>query len=115
VLYNLSVINITERIREIATIKVLGFDDTEVSSYIFRENVILTVIGTLEGLFWGVIVHRLVLNVAEVDIITFVRDISFMSFLYSVALSFAFSMTVNMVLHFKLKKIDMVESLKSIE
>ncbi len=115
VLYNLSVINITERIREIATIKVLGFDDMEVSSYIFRENIILTLIGTLQGLFWGVVVHRLVLNVAEVDIITFVRDISFMSFLYSVALSFAFSMTVNAVLHYKLKKIDMVESLKSIE
>ena len=115
VLYNLSVINITERIREIATIKVLGFDDMEVSSYIFRENIILTLIGTLQGLFWGIVVHRLVLNVAEVDIITFVRDISFMSFLYSVALSFAFSMTVNLVLHYKLKKIDMVESLKSIE
>ncbi len=115
VLYNLSVINITERLREIATIKVLGFDDMEVSSYIFRENVILTVIGTLEGLLFGVIVHRLVLAVAEVDIITFVRDISFMSFLYSVVLSFAFSMTVNLVLHYKLKKIDMVESLKSIE
>ncbi len=115
VLYNLSVINITERIREIATIKVLGFDDKEVSSYIFRENIILTVIGTLEGLLFGVVVHRLVLLVAEVDIITFVRDISFMSFLYSVALSFAFSMTVNLVLHYKLKKVDMVESLKSIE
>ncbi len=115
VLYNLSVINITERIREIATIKVLGFDDLEVSAYIFRENVILTIIGTLEGLFWGVIVHRLILNVAEVDIITFVRNISFMSFVYAIALSFAFSMMVNFVLHHKLKKVDMVESLKSIE
>ncbi len=115
VLYNLSVINITERIKEIATIKVLGFDDMEVSAYIFRENIILTVIGTLEGLFWGVIIHRLVLMVAEVDIITFVRDISFMSFVYAAVLSFAFSMTVNIVLHNKLKKVDMVESLKSIE
>ena len=115
VLYNLSVINITERLREIATIKVIGFDDMEVSAYIFRENIILTVIGTLEGLFWGIIIHRLVLNVAEVDIITFVRNISFMSFVYSAALSFAFSMMVNFVLHRKLKKIDMVESLKSIE
>lgn len=115
VLYNLSVINITERIKEIATIKVLGFDDMEVSAYIFRENIILTVIGTLEGLFWGVIIHRLVLMVAEVDIITFVRDISFMSFVYATVLSFAFSMTVNIVLHNKLKKVDMVESLKSIE
>lgn len=115
VLYNLSVINITERIKEIATVKVLGFDDMEVSAYIFRENVILTVIGTLEGLFWGVIIHRLVLMVAEVDIITFVRDISFMSFVYAAVLSFVFSMTVNVVLHNKLKKVDMVESLKSIE
>lgn len=115
VLYNLSVINITERIKEIATIKVLGFDDMEVSAYIFRENIILTIIGTIEGLFWGVLIHRLILNVAEVDIITFVRDISFMSFVYAAALSFAFSMTVNIVLHKKLKKVDMVESLKSIE
>ena len=115
VLYNLSVINITERIKEIATIKVLGFDDLEVSAYIFRENIILTLIGTFEGLFWGVIIHRLILKVAEVDIITFVRDISFMSFVYAAVLSFAFSMTVNVVLHKKLQKIDMVESLKSIE
>lgn len=115
VLYNLSVINITERLKEIATIKVLGFDDVEVSAYIFRENLILTVIGTIEGLFVGIILHKVVLYLAEVDIIMFGRSIEPMSFLYAAALSCLFSLSVNFVLHNKLKKVDMVESLKSIE
>ncbi len=115
VLYNLSIINITERLKEIATIKVLGFDDGEVSAYIFRENILLTVIGIAEGIVSGIIVHRIVLMMAEVDIITFGRNIDFSSFIYSVILAFGFSMFVNIVLHGKLKKVQMVESLKSIE
>lgn len=115
VLYNLSIINITERIKEIATIKVLGFDDGEVSAYIFRENILLTVIGIVEGIIGGIVVHRIVLMMAEVDIITFGRNIDFSSFIYSVVLAFGFSMFVNVVLHGKLKKVEMVESLKSIE
>lgn len=115
VLYNLSIINITERLKEIATIKVLGFDDGEVSAYIFRENILLTVIGIIEGVICGIFVHRLVISLAEVDIITFGRNIDLSSFIYSVVLAFGFSMLVNLVLHSKLKKVDMVESLKSIE
>ncbi|MDD6145612.1 MAG: ABC transporter permease [Oscillospiraceae bacterium] len=115
VLYNLSIINITERIKEIATLKVLGFDDGEVSAYIFRENVILTIIGTLEGLIMGIVLHWLVITLAEVDIIMYGRSISPASYLYAAVLAFAFSMLVNLVLHKKLKKVDMVESLKSIE
>ena len=115
VLYNLSIINITERLKEIATIKVLGFDDMEVSAYIFRENILLTVIGIVEGIISGVIVHRIVLMMADVDIITYGYNIDFSSFIYSVILAFGFSMFVNVVLHGKLKKVEMVESLKSIE
>ncbi|MBR3948364.1 MAG: FtsX-like permease family protein [Clostridia bacterium] len=115
VLYNLSIINITERLKEIATIKVLGFDDGEVSAYIFRENILLTVIGIVEGIISGIVVHRIVLMMADVDIITYGRNIDFSSFIYSVVLAFGFSMLVNIVLHSKLKKVEMVESLKSIE
>ncbi len=115
VLYNLSIINITERLKEIATLKVLGFDDGEVSAYIFRENVILTIIGVIEGLIVGVILHKLVIVIAEVDIIMFGREIEGPSYLYAIVLAFAFSLFVNVVLHKKLKKVDMVESLKSIE
>ncbi len=115
VLYNLSIINITERLKEIATIKVLGFDNGEVSSYIFRENVILTLIGIAEGLVCGVLLHKVVIFMAEVDIVMFGRGLTVKSFLYASLLAFAFSMFVSIVLHKKLKKVDMVESLKSIE
>ncbi len=115
VLYNLSIINITERIKEIATLKVLGFDDGEVSAYIFRENVILTIIGVLEGLLVGFLLHKWVIIIAEVDIIMFGRELEIPSYLYAIALAFGFSMFVNVVLHKKLQKVDMVESLKSIE
>jgi len=115
VLYNLSIINITERIKEIATIKVLGFDNLEVSSYIFRENIILTLIGIAEGLLCGVLLHKVVITVAEVDILMFGRGISAKSFIYAALLAFVFSMFVSLVLHGKLKKVNMVESLKSIE
>ncbi|MBO7319593.1 MAG: ABC transporter permease, partial [Clostridia bacterium] len=115
VLYNLSIINITERIKEIATLKVLGFDDMEVSAYIFRENVILSIIGMTEGVVAGIILHKLVLFMAEVDIVMYGRDIHFLSYIYALAMAFGFSMFVNVVLHKKLQKVDMVESLKSIE
>lgn len=115
VLYNLSIINITERLREIATIKVLGFDDLEVSAYIFRENIILTIIGIVEGLLCGIGLHFVVISMAEVDIIMYGRGLPLSCFLYAAALAFVFSMTVNILLHKKLQKVDMVESLKSIE
>lgn len=115
VLYNLSIINITERIKEIATLKVLGFDDGEVSAYIFRENVILSIIGMAEGVIMGILLHKLVLFMAEIDIVMYGREINFVSYIYSLALAFGFSMFVSVVLHNKLKKVDMVESLKSIE
>lgn len=115
VLYNLSIINITERTKEIATIKVLGFDNLEVSSYIFRENIILTVIGIIEGLICGIGLHMLVIFMAEVDIVMYGRGLSVKSFIYAALLAFVFSSFVSIVLHRKLKKVDMVESLKSIE
>ncbi|MGB4589176.1 MAG: FtsX-like permease family protein [Clostridiaceae bacterium] len=115
VLYNLTNINITERIREIATIKVLGFRNKEVSAYIYRENVFLTLIGTFVGLFLGLILHKYVMGTMEVDNMMFGRIISFMSFVYAIALTMGFSFLVNWVMFYKLKKVNMVESLKSIE
>ena len=107
VLYNLNNINITERQRELATLKVLGFYDGEVSQYVLRENVILTV--------FGILIHRYVITTVEVDAVMFGRNIKPLSFLYSGILTSIFSIVVNGVMHFKLKTIDMVESLKSVE
>lgn len=115
VLYNLTNINVTERIREIATIKVLGFYDGEVSSYVYRENVILTIIGMLLGLVLGIFLHRFIVVTAEVDYVMFGRNINPLSFLYSAVLTLAFSGLVNFVIYFRLKKISMVESLKSVD
>ncbi len=115
VLYNLSNINATERMREIATIKVLGFYDREVSAYLYRENVFLTLLGTLTGLVLGIFLHHYVVVTAETDIVMFGRTIKWTSFLFSGILTLFFSLLVNCVMHFKLKKISMVESLKSVE
>ncbi len=115
VLYNLSNINANERIREIATIKVLGFYDREVSAYLYRENIFLTLLGTLAGLILGVFLHHYVVVTAETDIVMFGRTIRWMSYVFSGALTLIFSLLVNGVMHFKLKKVSMVESLKSIE
>ncbi|MEG0567260.1 MAG: FtsX-like permease family protein [Clostridium sp.] len=115
VLYNLTNVNISERIREIATIKVLGFYDREVSSYVFRENLILTIIGGIVGLLLGVTLHRFIMLTAELDLIMFGRNISFLSYVYSLAITIGFSLIVNGFMYFKLKKIKMVESLKSVE
>jgi putative ABC transport system permease protein len=115
VLYNLNNINITERQRELATLKVLGFYDGEVSQYVFRENILLTVIGVAVGALFGILLHRFVITTVEVDAVMFGRNIKLPSFFYSGVITVGFSMFVNMTMHFKLKKIDMVESLKSVE
>ena len=115
VLYNLNNINITERQRELATLKVLGFYDGEVSQYVLRENVILTVLGIMFGAVFGILIHRYVITTVEVDAVMFGRNIKPLSFLYSGILTSIFSIVVNGVMHFKLKTIEMVESLKSVE
>lgn len=115
VLYNLNNINITERQRELATLKVLGFFDGEVSMYVLRENILLTLIGIAVGGAFGIFLHRFVISTVEVDAVMFGRTIGKWSYFYSDILTFGFSMFVNLVMHFKMKKIDMVESLKSVE
>ena len=115
VLYNLNNINITERKRELATIKVLGFYDKEVSAYVFRENILLTIIGVAVGVVLGSMLHRFVIVTVEIDSVMFTRIIENISFVLSAALTCLFSFLVNAVMYFKLKKIDMVESLKSVE
>jgi putative ABC transport system permease protein len=115
VLMNLSSINISERMRELATIEVLGFYDNEVSSYVFRESAVLTVLGALVGLGLGIGLHLYVLLSAETDTMMFGRDIMPMSFVYSLALTLFFSVFANVFSSRKLKRIQMVEALKSVE
>ncbi len=115
VLYNLNTVNIAERKWELATLKVLGFYDKEVGAYVYRENIILTFIGALVGVGLGRILHLFIIETVEVDNAMFGRNINMPSFIYSLLLTVAFSMMINGVMYFKLKKIDMVESLKSIE
>ncbi len=115
VLYNLSNINITERKRELATLKVLGFYDREVSAYVYRENVLLTLIGAVAGCGLGKLLHQYVIVTVEIEEVMFGRNVNLPSFLYSFLFTIAFALFVNWVMYYKLKKIDMVESLKSIE
>lgn len=115
VLYNLNNINITERRRELATLKVLGFYDTEVSSYVYRENIMLTIFSIAVGIVLGALLHRFVITTVEVDAVMFGRVVKWQSYLYSALFTTAFSLFVNWVMYYKLKKIDMVESLKSVE
>ncbi len=115
VLYNLTNINITEREKEIATIKVLGFFDREVDAYVYRESIALSVIGTLVGLVLGVYLHMFVIYTVEVDAVMFGRTIQPLSYLWSALLTLLFSILVNLVMHRKLKQISMVESLKAPE
>lgn len=115
VLYNLTNVNITERIREIATLKVLGFYDNEVSSYVFRENNILSVIGGIIGLGIGVALCQFIIQTAEIDEVMFGRSIHPLSFLWAFLITVAFSLIVNFIMRRDLKKISMVESLKSVE
>lgn len=115
VLYNLSNINITERQRELATIKLLGFYDGEVSAYVYRENIVLTVFGIALGILMGHWLHVYLVHSTEIDLMMFGRETDPTSYLYAAILTALFSLLVNLMAHFKLKKIDMVESLKSAE
>lgn len=115
VLYNLSNINIAERVKEIATIKVLGFYDREVDAYVSRESVALSLIGTLFGAFGGIALHRFIIVTVEVDAVMFGREIQPMSFVYAIALTLLFSLLVNLAMGRMLKKISMVESMKAPE
>lgn len=115
VLYNLTNVNISERIREIATIKVLGFYDKEVSAYVYRENIILTILGTLAGLVIGIFLHRYIMTTVEMDNLMFGLDLEPNSYIISIILTLGFAAFVNIAMYYKLKNIEMVESLKSID
>lgn len=115
VLYNLNNINITERRRELATLKVLGFYNLEVAEYVYRENVLLTVFGVLFGAVFGFLLHRYMILTLEVDMIMFGRAIQPLSYVLSILITFFFAILVNLIMYYSLKKIDMVESLKSVE
>lgn len=115
VLYNLSNININERKREIATLKVLGFYNSEVDSYITKENIILTIIGITFGLIFGSFLTNVTIGTVEMENTRFLREVSTMSYIYTSIITFVFTLIVNFVTHFTLKKIDMIESLKSVE
>ena len=115
VLFNLTNINVTERIRELATLKVLGFYDGETASYVYRENGILTLIGALIGLFMGKWLHSWLIRTIEVDYLMFGRSVHTRSFILAALLTFIFSLSVNFISYFTIKDIDMIESLKSVE
>lgn len=115
VMLNLTNINIGERMRELATLRVLGFYDKEMYAYIFRENNALSVIGAFVGLVFGKIMHLFVIRTCEVDMVMFVRSAKPLSYVYAFALTIAFSLIVNLLMRPKVRAIDMVESLKSAE
>ena len=115
VLYNLNNVNITERRRELATLKVLGFYDQEVAAYVYHENIILTLMGLVVGVGLGTLLHQYIIHTIRVDMVMFGQHVSLVSFLISTVLTAVFSAFVNFVMYFKLKEINMVESLKSVE
>ncbi|MDE6318406.1 MAG: ABC transporter permease, partial [Lachnospiraceae bacterium] len=115
VLYNLNNINITERIREIATVKVLGFYKNETASYVFRENKVLTVFGCALGLFLGKALHLYVMHKVDIDLMSFDIHIKTASYLLSILLTFVFTWVLNRIMSFKLDTINMAESLKSVD
>lgn len=115
VIYNLTNINISERRRELATIKLLGFYDNELAAYIYRENMILTVLGGLIGIFVGIFLNKFITSTAETNVIMFLQKISPINFLYSILLTLLFSVVVNLFMYNRFDKIDMIESLKSTE
>jgi putative ABC transport system permease protein len=115
VLYNLNNINISERRRELATFRVLGFYDNELASYVYRENIILTILGIIVGIIMGVILHRFVMITVETDMYMFGRELRFSSIVISTILTVIFTVIVNAIMKKKLEKIDMIESLKSVE
>lgn len=115
VLFNLTNINITERMRELATLKVLGFYTGELNAYIYRENIFLTIFGILLGLVLGKFLHQWLILTVEIDMVMFGRDAGVMSYVYAAVLTALFSFLVNVISRKKLKKIDMVESLKTVD
>jgi len=115
VLYNLSNINISERKREISTLKVLGFHDREVDRYITKENIIFTIFGIIIGFFLGYYLTRMVITTVEMEKARFIHDISLNSYLYTAIITIIFTLIVDFVTHFNLKKIDMIASLKSVD
>ena len=115
VLYNLNSINIEERKRELATIKLLGFYNKELSSYVFRENIILTIIGAALGLILGIYLHYFVISTAEMDIVMFGRAKTITTYIISFCMTIVFATVINLIMNKELKKIDMIESLKSVE
>lgn len=115
VLYNLNNINITERRRELATLKVLGFHDIEVAMYVYRENILLTILGAFVGCGIGKLLHYFTITTVEVDVAMFGREVYLASYIIATLFTFGFSIFVNWMMYFKLKKINMVESLKSVE
>lgn len=115
VLYNLSYINISERKREIATLKVLGFTDKEVDKYITKETMILTLIGVVTGLIFGILLTNVILSTVELEMVRFIRNIKPISYVITAAIVILFTLIVNKIIHYTLKKIDMIESLKSVE
>lgn len=115
VLYNLSYINISERKREIATLKVLGFTNKEVDNYINKETIILTIIGIAFGLVFGIFLTNIIINTVEIEMVRFIRHINVLSFVGSALITIVFTLVVNLITHYSLKKIDMIESLKSVE
>ena len=115
VLYNLANININERIRELATIKVLGFYDKEVFDYVSREVVFLTIIGIFLGLIGGFFLTNFIISTCEIEMLRFPKTIGVMSYIYSALITIVFTIIVNIATYFVLKKIDMIESLKSVE
>ncbi|MDR1465582.1 MAG: hypothetical protein LBJ11_09850 [Oscillospiraceae bacterium] len=115
VLYNLNNINIYERIRELATIKVLGFYDLEASMYIYRENLIITILGIVCGLALGIPIHGFVIRTAEIESMMFVRTLAPMNYVWSALITVVFAVGINALMHKKIKDISMVESLKSVE
>lgn len=115
VLYNLTNINVSERIRELSTIKVLGFYDKEVTMYIYRENILLTVLGIAAGSGLGIVLHSFVLQTAELDATMFAPVIQWQSYIYAMLLTLLFSGIVMVFMHIKLKRIHMIEALKSVE
>lgn len=115
VLYNLTNVNISERLREIATIKVLGFYDSEVAAYVYRENIVMTIFGSILGMGLGVILHRFIMKTVEMEGVMFGYQIQPLSFVLSFVMTMVFSLLVNFAMKKKLKNIQMVESLKSVE
>ena len=115
VLYNLTTINISERVREIATLKVLGFNDKEISMYVYRETIILTIFGIIIGLLLGIGLNAFVLTVAETDEIIFAKEIHYLSYILAIVIMIIFTIVVQIITNYILKKINMIDSLKSVE